>query len=481
MPIDLNHQSGTPGFSDGADRAQPSCPHFGLCGGCQLQDLTYAAQLALKAARLRTLLAPAIEPSSLPELQFHPSPPLAYRNRIRLTLAEVAGQLRAGYLSISAANAPEAAEAPEVIYEGVISTEGGDSVALAERPPHFARSATKPSFLPITECPIAAPILWRTAEALLVLLNQRAPVWMARAPFRLDQLELFTSADESQLQLSLFARTSAKQLPGQFAAAFTDLCNSLHADIPELTGASIALLPPQSVQRSRRTEIARPGPTWSTPGLNYTVAAQAEIVTGIDEIVILSEAQNLRRSPSPSANALQPLTYWVPRGAFFQVNRFLLPDLLALVTANRSGALAWDLYAGVGLFTKALAPHFGRVTAVEVAEPSFTALTSNKLPNRQAVKDTTLDFLRRAVTDRDRPDLIVLDPPRTGTGAEICGLLARVAAPTVVYVSCSPETLPADLATLTASGYSVAELHLFDLFPQTTHIETVAILTRPKK
>src|ERR1019366_8542983 len=128
------------------------------------------------------------------------------------------------------------------------------------------------------------------------------------------------------------------------------------------------------------------------------------------------------------------------RGAFFQVNRYLLPELLTLVTANRSGALAWDLYAGVGLFTGALAPNFARVTAVEIAEPSFTALTSSKFPNRHAVKDTTLDFLRSAVLQRDRPDLVVLDPPRTGAGSEVCALLGRVAAPTIVYVSCSPET-----------------------------------------
>jgi 23S rRNA (uracil1939-C5)-methyltransferase len=177
---------------------------------------------------------------------------------------------------------------------------------------------------------------------------------------------------------------------------------------------------------------------------------------------------------------LEPQTYWVPRSAFFQINRFLLPELLALVTGNRSGQLAFDLYAGVGLFSRALAARFSRVIAVEIAEPAFTVLAATKLPNLHAVKATTLDFLRSAVLQRDRPDLVVLDPPRSGAGAEVCSLLARIAAPTLIYVSCSPETLPADLKTLTASGYTFAELHLFDLFPQTTHIETVTILTRKK-
>jgi 23S rRNA (uracil1939-C5)-methyltransferase len=181
----------------------------------------------------------------------------------------------------------------------------------------------------------------------------------------------------------------------------------------------------------------------------------------------------------PATNNQQPATsFWVPRGAFFQINRFLLPELLEIVTANRSDGLAFDLYAGVGLFSRALAAHFTQVTAVEIAEPAATALASTRLTNLRAIKATTLDFLRAAVLERDRPDLIVLDPPRSGAGLEVCALLARIAAPTLVYVSCSPETLPADLTTLTASGYTLAELHLFDLFPQTMHTETVTILTR---
>jgi 23S rRNA (uracil1939-C5)-methyltransferase len=168
----------------------------------------------------------------------------------------------------------------------------------------------------------------------------------------------------------------------------------------------------------------------------------------------------------------------VPRGAFFQVNRYLISELVDIVAGGRAGNLAWDLYAGVGLFTRALAPNFQQVTAVEVGNLSFTALASAKIPNRHAIKDTTLEFLHSAVVQRDRPDLVVLDPPRTGAGQAICELLARIAAPEIVYVSCAPHTLPADLATLSSAGYRISQLHLVDLFPQTSHIETVAVLTR---
>ncbi len=428
-PVELSDAASTD-----ADRAQPPCPHFGPCGGCQLQHLTYAAQLRRKAQHLRALLeschperslAPAPNGAErpavpLPSLQLHPSPPLAYRNRIRLTLAEVDGQLRAGYLT---------------------------QLATSNRQP-----AT--SFLPVTQCPIAAPILWRAAEAFLALANQQPAIWLRNSHSMLDQLELFTAADESRLQLSLYLRSAAKTAAASLATAFTTLCNSLRTSIPELSGAGIFLLPPHSTQRSRRAEQPRPGPAWGSPGLNYAVNGQRTTDNG------------------------QPSTFWVPRGAFFQVNRFLLPQLLDLVTANRAGNLVWDLYAGVGLFSRALAARFDQVTAVEIAEPAATALAATGLSNLRAVKATTLDFLRRAVVDRQRPGLIVLDPPRSGAGREVGELLGRIAAPTLVYVSCSPDVLPADLATLAAAGYTIRELHLFDLFPQTTHIETIAILTR---
>jgi 23S rRNA (uracil1939-C5)-methyltransferase len=392
-----------------SDRATPACPHFGVCGGCQLQDVAYAAQLAQKADRLRALLEPT--GFGLPQIRMHASPAYAYRNRIRLTLRQVAGRLRAGY----------------------IGTPEEDEASVRAKP-----AAT---FVPIEQCPIAAPILWRATEAFLALANEGGTEWIAAA----DQLELFTNSEESRLQFTLSLRTQSKKRALIAPGGFSKFCDALRGQLAELTGAGVSLLPVASSERSRRVEQATPGPVWGKPGLMYAIA---------------------------------DTEYWVPRGAFFQANRFLLPELVKLVTAGGAGTLAWDLYAGVGLFSRVLAASFAQVAAVEAAEPAATTLAATKLPNLGSVKAKTLDFLKTAVLQRERPGLIVLDPPRTGAGAEVCGLLARVAAKELVYVSCSPQALAADLVALAASGYSVAELHLFDLFPQTTHIETVALLQR---
>jgi 23S rRNA (uracil1939-C5)-methyltransferase len=91
------------------------------------------------------------------------------------------------------------------------------------------------------------------------------------------------------------------------------------------------------------------------------------------------------------------------------------------------------------------------------------------------VKADTLGFLRRNHND-ERPDLIVADPPRTGLGPEVTALLADIAAPALVCVSCDPATLARDLRTLLASGYVIEDITLADLFPHTFHMETVVRL-----
>ncbi len=171
------------------------------------------------------------------------------------------------------------------------------------------------------------------------------------------------------------------------------------------------------------------------------------------------------------------------QGAFFQVNRWLVDALAENVTAGHSGALAWDLFAGVGLFARQLTQSFDRIVAVESSPSATQALAANlKGTVSTPVRATTLDFLRRnrkpGQPDAARPDLIVLDPPRTGLGAETCALLAEIAAPAVVCVSCDPATLARDLRALIASGYVIHSITLADLFPQTFHLETVVQLRR---
>jgi len=170
--------------------------------------------------------------------------------------------------------------------------------------------------------------------------------------------------------------------------------------------------------------------------------------------------------------------YRVSPGSFFQTSRYLLPELLARVTGAESGSVAIDLYAGVGLFSLPLAKQFAQVASVEADPRSAADLTANArshdLQNLRPVADNVFDFLRRCA--QPEPDLVVLDPPRAGVGVNVLKLLLALRPKRLHYVSCSPPTLARDLQFLLGHGYQLDSIELFDFFPQTYHIESLASL-----
>ena len=149
-------------------------------------------------------------------------------------------------------------------------------------------------------------------------------------------------------------------------------------------------------------------------------------------------------------------------------------------TAGRdagAAGTALDLYAGVGLFSSVLNREFERVIAVESSPTSHADLLYNSPANVKAVRATTEHYLEN-VAGKLRPELVMVDPPRSGLGERVVKGLVKLAAPRITYVSCDPATLSRDLFRLLQSGYRVEEAHLVDLFPQTYHLESVFHLVR---
>ncbi|HUX67964.1 MAG TPA: hypothetical protein VMV31_10810 [Terriglobales bacterium] len=169
--------------------------------------------------------------------------------------------------------------------------------------------------------------------------------------------------------------------------------------------------------------------------------------------------------------------YRVSPGSFFQVNRFLAGELVAAALGDASGHAALDLFSGVGLFALPLAARFQRVEAVESDPAAAADLRHNA--RAAAVQVAQLDALHYLRGRAPSPlDLVLADPPRAGLGPELVAALLALAPPRLHLVSCDPATLGRDLRPLLAAGYQLRALHLFDLFPQTYHIETVVHLAR---
>ncbi len=176
-------------------------------------------------------------------------------------------------------------------------------------------------------------------------------------------------------------------------------------------------------------------------------------------------------------------SYRVGHFSFFQVNRFIVDDLVREVAGSETdGRMALDLFAGVGLFSAALAKRFARVVAVESNPAAARDLEANASGRTstggRGIEVRAADVEQFIAKFKDRPELVVLDPPRAGLEPAIVKNVARLASPRITYVSCDPPTLARDLAVFTAAGYEISRVQMFDLFPQTFHMEAVVGLRR---
>jgi tRNA/tmRNA/rRNA uracil-C5-methylase (TrmA/RlmC/RlmD family) len=142
--------------------------------------------------------------------------------------------------------------------------------------------------------------------------------------------------------------------------------------------------------------------------------------------------------------------------------------------APRPGERALDLYAGAGLFTYTLASHGLTVTAVEsVRQAAADARVNCEGLDVEVVTADVADALAEIA---EPVDVVVLDPPRTGAGADVMKQIAALAPRAIAYVSCDGATLARDLRALGEAGYELRQLSAFDLFPMTAHLECLALL-----
>lgn len=174
--------------------------------------------------------------------------------------------------------------------------------------------------------------------------------------------------------------------------------------------------------------------------------------------------------------------YWVAPEAFFQVNTPTAELLLGEVMAHLPSkmALMVDAHAGVGTFALAASGRANRVLAFETngsaaASGRWTAAMSgvSNVEFRQGKAEALLSRLHKD----EQPDLILLDPPRNGCHPQLLDEILRRQIAKIIYVSCDPSTLARDLKAL-LRGYTLTSVRVVDMFPQTYHLETVAVLDR---
>ncbi len=377
--------------------ATPACPHFGACGGCDLQHLDGAAQRAAKAEIVIDCFRRQgkLDVAGLLETPPPGGPELGYRDRIRLSTDHTGrhGLLRRG--------------SQEVV--------------------------------PIDACP-QLPALFN--ETILPWLRTMPPV--QHAVVRLDGaggflVSLFGLPNRLRLLRAILKRLPEGEapLPGCAGILFNNL------------------------------------PAWGRDYLLVRLAGR---------------------------------TYRVGANSFFQSNPAETEAVVAtarawLEEARPAGGLLADVYCGVGLFGLALADRFGHVLMVEseasaVRDARINATHAKGLEATLEVHEgqaaTALTGWAGAAeaaagTGVENPNptreewaaaCVFVDPPRTGLGEAVTAALERLAPRDILYLSCDPATLARDVAALAKGGYALRRLRMFDMFPQTAHVEVLAHLAR---
>lgn len=374
------------------ERVEPQCPHFGVCGGCDYQHVSYEAQLTYKEQILRETLRRIGRVDWTGPIAIHRSPPWEYRNRAQW-------KIRPNRLPSPHQNA----NAPSIGYIKARSSE----------------------LCPVHTCLIISPRLLSTFQAL------RDAFSTAALPDTIREIEAFADADENEVILNATC------------SSFPRTPEALLQKIQQIVPSAKSIL----LQDSAGSRMSLLGPGF----LNYKVSQKK---------------------------------FRVGHLSFFQVNRFLVEEMASTVcNLARHGELAFDLYAGVGLFAAFLSDNFIETIAIEANAASArdleTAATAQRHPitvhNKPAGSFLTDWHRKRSARV---PDVIVMDPPRAGLETEAVYQIMTGASRKLIYVSCDPSTLARDLAKFCSSAYTLREIHLFDMFPQTYHIESVAFLER---
>ena len=206
------------------------------------------------------------------------------------------------------------------------------------------------------------------------------------------------------------------------------------------------------------------------------VPGVAEVSTGPTEIV----------DGSPTFDEeLGDLRFRVSPDAFFQTNTEMAEQLYGIAAefaALQGWERVYDLFCGIGTIGLSLAPRAGELFGVEIVEEAVADAIENarlnQITNAQFFAGDVRTSLRELVERAGKPDVLVVDPPRAGLSQKVVRRIIEAGPRRLVYVSCNPTTLAPNAAQLTEAGYTLKRVRPVDMFPQTPHIECVALIEK---
>lgn len=400
------------------------CSFFGVCGGCNYLSLPYEEQLKLKEEQIRRLLQNAVpegnEDFSFEGIKGSPRP-LQYRNKMELTF--------------------------------------GDSVKDGPLTLGLHKRGSFHDILPVSECMIMDGDFRRIADYTVEFYRDKNIPYFRRMSHEgiLRHLFLRKAFKTGELLIGLVT-TSENGIDGK--AEDANLC------IDEYKDGLIKLL--------------------ENGELTGTIAGILHIINNSLSDIVQSDDTRILYGRDYFHEELLGLKFRISTFSFFQTNSFSAEVLYGTVREFAEGALKnapviYDLYSGTGTISQILAKSAKKVIGVELIEEAVAAARENaRLNGIDNVEFIAGDVLKVLENIEEKPDFIVLDPPRDGIHPKALPKILDYGAENIIYISCKPSSLARDIPLIYERGYRIKRAVCIDQFPQTVNCETVCLLSNRK-
>lgn len=454
------------------NEVESPCPHFGLCGGCLYHGLSYEEQCRLKEEQVRKLLEPVL--SRQGEWRFEgikQSPAVyGYRNKMEFTFGD---EVKDGPLSVGLHKRGGFYDIITV-SDCLIMDEDYRRILEAVRE-YFDRLGL-PFFHRLKHTGFLRHLLVRkgerTGEILVALVTTSGVDSVAERERQVRASDAGVCADEREKRASAADTCADGKEDGDFPAdGFVEMLLKLPlkgkiAGILHMINDSVA-----DVVRSDETRVlyGRDYFYEELLGLRFRISAFSFFQTNsMGAEVLYKTAREFVGEPGRGKGA---------GGAKGTGGVEVTEEALAAV----QGQVVFDLYSGTGTIAQLMAPTAKKVVGVEIVEEAVEAARENAalngLDNCEFIAGDVLKVLDEL---EEKPDLIILDPPREGVHPKALGKILAYGVDRIVYISCKPTSLARDLERFLEEGYRAERVVCCDMFPWTRNVETVCLLGRRK-
>lgn len=415
------------------------CSLFPDCGGCLYRTMEYSSQLQMKEQQIRRLMEGALrdagqDPASVLFEPVHPSPSrCGYRNKMEYSFGD--------------------------------STKGGPlTLGLHKRNSTY-------DILTASDCQIVAEDFNRILKAVLGFCRQMGWGYYHKISHEGYLRHLLLRRSEADGSILVDLVTSSQYLSSDGAGR----------PLPQVGQKRVG-----SGNGEAGTQEARDLQKFCEMLLELKLDGN---ITGILHTVndsvadaVKSDRTDLLYGKDYLTESLLGLQFKITPFSFFQTNSRGAEILYSVVRdylEDAEGKTVFDLYSGTGTIAQVLAPAAGKVIGVEIVEEAVEAAAENAV--RNGLDNCSFlagDVLKVLDEIREKPDLIVLDPPRDGIHPKALPKILAYQVPEIIYISCKATSLARDLPAFTEQGYRMKRYTCVDLFPDSQHVECVVLMSR---